>query len=243
MHSYRKDATKGAGVPFSLHRYSEKSLLLTITQGDALEAHTQLLAMLDALTASAFTGVQEVVKAYNSALIVFTNAQAASAAEAAWPTLWQPATVSGEQAESAIIDIPVCYDTALGNDLPALSVALGMPAAHIIALHTAVTYRVYMVGFLPGFAYMGMLPPQLQVPRKPNPMPTRAGSVAIAGEQTGIYPLNSPGGWHVLGHTPVPMFRANAQPPVYLQAGQRVRMYAIDISEYHHQKQQYDRGA
>jgi inhibitor of KinA len=102
------------------------------------------------------------------------------------------------------IEIPVCYDIEFGFDLPWLTTHLNMSIEEIIQLHIEKIYRVYMIGFIPGFPYMGILPPKLEVPRKHNPsLKIPAGSIGIAGKQTGIYPTEIPGGWQIIGRTPL----------------------------------------
>ncbi len=130
------------------------------------------------------------------------------------------------------VEIPVCYSTELNNDLLAISSTTGLSAAEIVHLHSSGTYYVYMLGFLPGFAYMGEVVATIELPRKANPGKVKAGSVAIAGKQTGIYPLDSFGGWNVLGHTPIKMFNSLNQDPCYLKAGQEVKFYEIGLPEY-----------
>lgn len=134
-----------------------------------------------------------------------------------------------------VITIPVCYDTDLGIDLVAFARQKNFSASAIIDIHTSRTYRVYMIGFLPGFSYMGEVDEKLAAPRKTQPVPVVAGSVGVAGLQTGIYPLNSPGGWHILGRTPVKLFnRNNTSHPVLLQPGDEVRFYPISRDEFEH---------
>lgn len=120
--------------------------------------------------------------------------------------------------------IPVVYD---GPDLEAVSARLGLTPRQIVELHSRPIYRVFLVGFVPGWAYLGPLPeelalPRLEVPRRQVP----AGSVAIAGRQTGIYPLPSPGGWHLIGRTSVRLFFADRDPPSLFRTGDRVKFFA-----------------
>jgi inhibitor of KinA len=122
-----------------------------------------------------------------------------------------------------IIRIPVCYD---GMDLPAVADMSGLSCDEVIRIHMAGRYRVYMLGFLPGFAYMGKLDKRLQLPRKDQPGPIKAGAVAIAGNQTGIYPLNSPGGWWVIGRTDLQLFDGNCYEPCLLKPGDLVEFYS-----------------
>jgi KipI family sensor histidine kinase inhibitor len=120
--------------------------------------------------------------------------------------------------------IPVVYD---GPDLEAVAEALRLTTQQVIEIHLRPIYRVFMVGFVPGWAYLGPLPDELVLPRRAVPRTqVPAGSVAIAGHQTGIYPLNSPGGWHLIGRTPVKLFLPDRDPPSLFRAGDRVKFFA-----------------
>jgi KipI family sensor histidine kinase inhibitor len=120
--------------------------------------------------------------------------------------------------------IPVVYD---GPDMADVVRALGLSAAEVVALHARPIYRVFLVGFVPGWAYLGPLPEELELPRRPVPRTkVPAGSVAIAGRQTGIYPLAVPGGWHLIGRTSVKLFLPNSDPPCLFRAGDRVKFFA-----------------
>lgn len=131
-----------------------------------------------------------------------------------------------------VINIPVCYEEPYGPDLAALAKQKQLSDQEVVNLHTGAIYNVYMIGFLPGFSYMGEVNEQISVPRKQQPAPVMAGSVGIAGSQTGIYPLNSPGGWLIIGRTPLKMFDPFVPEPVKLQAGDRVQFFAITKQEF-----------
>jgi inhibitor of KinA len=127
-----------------------------------------------------------------------------------------------------IVRIPVCYAERFAPDLQELATQKNLSVELVIQLHTAVVYRVYMLGFLPGFPYMGKVDNRIATPRKSSPRQSiAAGSVGIAGEQTGIYPLTSPGGWNIIGRTPLPLFTKESETPVLLQPGDRVQFFAI----------------
>jgi inhibitor of KinA len=120
--------------------------------------------------------------------------------------------------------IPVTYD---GPDLEATAAALRLTMGEVVRLHTEPTYRCFMIGFAPGWAYLGPLPEALRLPRRRVPRThVPAGSVAMAGQQTGIYPLPTPGGWHLIGRTSVRMFLAQSDPPSLLRTGDRVKFFA-----------------
>jgi inhibitor of KinA len=120
--------------------------------------------------------------------------------------------------------IPVIYD---GPDMEAVSVVLGLAPSMIVEIHTRPIYRVFLVGFVPGWGYLGPLPEELELPRRQVPRTkVPAGSVAIAGRQTGIYPLPTPGGWHLIGRTSVRLFLPDSDPPCLFRAGDRVKFFA-----------------
>jgi len=131
-----------------------------------------------------------------------------------------------------IIRIPVCYEGPFAPDIALVAEQKQLSVNEVINIHTAGTYNVYMIGFLPGFSYMGQVSEQIAVPRKQHPAQVTAGSVGIAGSQTGIYPLNSPGGWQIIGRTPVKLFDPSLPEPVKLQAGDRVQFFAITQHEF-----------
>jgi KipI family sensor histidine kinase inhibitor len=133
----------------------------------------------------------------------------------------------------ARIDIPVCYGGELGPDLLSVADQIGATPEEVIELHCAPEYRVFVVGFVPGFAYMGETHERLALPRRPSPR-TRvpAGSVAIAAGQTGIYPIETPGGWHLLGRTYIRAFDERRAEPVLFRPGDRVRFHPIDRAAY-----------
>lgn len=136
------------------------------------------------------------------------------------------------------VEIPVCYEGEFAPDLERLAVWSGMSVSEIIAHHTGPEYRVYLIGFLPGFAYMGTVDARLAAPRLARPRErVPAGSVGIAGLQTGIYPLESPGGWNLIGRTPLRLFDPQRAEPVLLRPGDRVRFRAISPAEFHQMEQ------
>ena len=140
---------------------------------------------------------------------------------------------SDEDQKENIITIPVCYDLEFGTDLECLSEYLKLSTSEIIELHTNEIFRVYMMGFIPGFAYMGTLPEKLHAPRKQTPAQhIPVGSVAIAGKQTGIYPAAVPGGWQIIGRTPLVMFDKYRDPTSLLKTGDLVQFKSISKKDF-----------
>lgn len=134
-------------------------------------------------------------------------------------------------------EIPICYDISLAPDLESLSEQKKLSVEEIILLHSIKMYRVFMIGFLPGFAYMGTVDERLATPRKQKPAAlVRQGSVGIAGGQTGIYPFDSPGGWHIIGQTPLNLFDARKKNPALLNPGDEVQFIRITLKEFEHLK-------
>ncbi len=147
-------------------------------------------------------------------------------------------TIKPSSAEERNIKVPVCYSSNFGLDLQELEEMYHISAKDLIELHAAKTYRVYMLGFLPGFPYMGEIDQRIAFPRKRTPrLKVPAGSVGIAGKQTGIYPFDSPGGWQIIGRTPVSLFNKDAlNQPALFQAGDQVNFYSISEDEFEHFK-------
>lgn len=131
-----------------------------------------------------------------------------------------------------LIRIPVCYDEEYAPDMQQLIAQKNISGDEVIQIHTSKTYKVHMLGFLPGFAYMAELDERIAMPRKPQPVNIIAGSVGIAGKQTGIYPLASPGGWQIIGRTALQLFDAGKEEPTLLRAGDRVQFYSITNDEF-----------
>ena len=135
--------------------------------------------------------------------------------------------------QNTIIKVPVCYDPIFGIDLENLSNAKNISAQEIVSIHSAIIYEVYSIGFLPGFTYMGIVDEKIQTPRHDKPrMNVIAGSVGIAGLQTGIYPCNSPGGWQIIGRTPWNIFNKSENILAKFKVGDLVQFYAIDKIEF-----------
>ena len=135
--------------------------------------------------------------------------------------------------EKRSVRIPVCYSETFAPDLALIASEKNIPVEEIIRLHVSTRYKVYMIGFLPGFPYMGTVDERIAFPRKTAPRAVvPAGSVGIAGRQTGIYPLQSPGGWQIIGRTPIKLFDKTKENPVYLEPGDEVEFYSITEDEF-----------
>lgn len=149
---------------------------------------------------------------------------------------------SGEE-KKRIYEIPVCYGGEYGPDIENIAANAGLSVEEVIKIHSSRDYLIYMLGFLPGFCYLGGLDERIHTPRLANPrIKINAGSVGIGGSQTGIYPLDSPGGWQLMGMTPVKTYDPDREVPILVEAGDYIRFVPIDEEEYKRIKELVDRG-
>lgn len=213
---------------------------ITLELGNSINEvlNQKALAMQQWLLAHPFEGLKDCLVAYSSLTVQYNTATVKKyynlqTTVFAWVAdrLKQAfeRSVQVERAAKELIRIPVCYE---GPDLASLAQQKQLTEQEVVNIHTAPIYNVYMIGFLPGFSYMGEVNERIAVPRKQHPTQVLAGSVGIAGSQTGIYPLNSPGGWQIVGRTPLRLFDPFAPEPVKLQAGDRVQFYEITKQEF-----------
>ena len=145
--------------------------------------------------------------------------------------------VRADRIKTSLVEIPVCYDAEFGPDLEEVARRAGLGAQEVVDLYNATEYRVHCIGFTPGFPFLGGLPSKLATPRRSTPRKEiPAGSVAIGGAQAGIYPVKSPGGWNLIGRTPLRLFDPQKKPPALLRAGDRVRFRAISREEFEQNK-------
>lgn len=177
--------------------------------------------------------VRDIVVGYCSVTLYFDPLQM----DAVWLESEVRALAEGLPEPSAVegrlIDVPVCYGAEYGPDLAGVAAFAGVSEDEVIALHTGVTYRVYLIGFVPGLPYLAPVDPRLALPRRTTPRTkVLAGSVAVAAGQTTIYPSDTPGGWHLIGRTRVKPYDASRPEPSLFSAGDRVRFHPIDPAEF-----------
>ncbi len=206
--------------------------------------NARVLSLQRSLTALHEPGIIESVPTYRSLCIYYDplllNFEQLRAL--LWPLLEQTAAAA-DLPRGRTVELPVLYGGAAGPDLGNVAAHCHLSKEEVIALHSAREYPVYMLGFLPGFPYLGDMDARLQTPRLATPrrrLPP--GSVGIAGMQTGVYSLPSPGGWQIIGRTPVPLFSARLDPPALLRAGDSVRFVPVESGEFARLEKMYSDG-
>jgi KipI family sensor histidine kinase inhibitor len=212
---------------------SDSSLLAVLGDAMSLDNHERVMSLFLALRQLNDPRIRNLHPAYASILIDFdplclSHEDAASLVE----DLAGEGSPRYERAVN-VVTIPVCYDLEFGPDLQEVAHHAKIPAREVIRLHSSATYRVHFLGFTPGFAYLGGLQEALHVPRLATPRKyVPAGTVAIADSQAGIYPVDSPGGWRLIGRTPVRIFDPNATRPTLVEPGDLVKFSAIDRATF-----------
>ncbi len=200
---------------------------------EALSARVRTVAA--ALARHPPAGVVDIVPAFASVALFFERPPLATFDELRREIegVVERADASLVSSEVRTVEIPVCYGGEFGPDLDTVAAHVARSPAEVVAAHSGADYVVHAIGFAPGFPYLGGLPPELATPRRASPRThVPAGSVGIGGAQTGIYPLETPGGWNLIGRTPLRLFDRDRVPPALLSAGDRVKFHAIPASEF-----------
>ena len=212
---------------------SDCSLLVSFGDQITLEAHHAVVRLLRLLQSDPIPGVRNFHPAYSSLLITFDLLRQTHGSLETLLRAYLDRLEKLELPEPRLVEIPVCYDPEFGPDLSDVAALHQITTEKVVELHSAHEYVVYFLGFVPGFAYLGELPEALATPRLATPRRSvPPGSVGIAGRQTGVYPFATPGGWRLLGRTPLAMFRRDREPMNLLKIGDRVRFVSMPVSEY-----------
>ncbi len=211
----------------------DAALLVELGETIDPDINRRVHALARALLEIARPGLEEAVPSYCSLLVhydptVLSYAEVQSLVAAALRQCRESPSL-----EPRTVTIPTAYGGEFGPDIAYVASKHGLSTAEVVRLHSEATYTVYMLGFTPGFPYLGGLPAQLATPRLATPRTAvPAGSVGIAGHQTGIYPLSTPGGWQIIGRTPYTLFDPLRDPPALLQPGDRVRFVPISAADF-----------
>ena len=210
----------------------DRSLLVELGDEISPSVNQRVQELFTAVDRHRFKGILDLVPSYRSLLVIY-DPLCSSPAEikTGINDIWK----NQDQArlpQSQTVKIPVVYGGEHGPDLQLVAQYHNLTAREVIGFHTRPSYRVYMIGFTPGYPYLGEVPDTIATPRRETPrILVPKGSVGIAQKQTGIYPVDSPGGWQIVGWTPVKLFDPHGQPPSHLVMGDRVQFYAISAQE------------
>ncbi|WP_271400718.1 5-oxoprolinase subunit PxpB [Salinicoccus roseus] len=215
-----------------IRQFAENAL--TIYMGDEIdeEINRKLVALRHHIEGMEVDGINEIVLSYTSLIIYFDIFRTDAGTLEAMMEGIDEAALLDEEIEYRVIEIPVCYGGEYGPDIGNFE-ENGLSEQEVIDMHADKEYLVYMLGFMPGFPYLGGLDEKLHKPRLETPrVRIPAGSVGIGGRQTGMYPFESPGGWNLLGRTPVPLFDPGREETILYAAGDRIIYRPIDEDEY-----------
>ncbi|MGI0107162.1 5-oxoprolinase subunit PxpB [Salinimicrobium sp. WS361] len=226
-----------------IKRMGEGAILVEFEPGITPETLAKVLKLKKFLQKKLAKQKVEVINTYNSLLINYI-ANIESAYSEVYDLLGEFLGANiDEIIESKLFHIPVCYDDVFGLDLEEISRVKKLPKEEMIRLHSSVDYLVYFTGFLPGFLYLGGLPQKLHFSRRSHPrQKVPKGAVGIGEKQTGIYPQSSPGGWNIIGNSPVKLFDPAADKPCPISAGDRLRFYQVDLEEHQRISELVERG-
>ncbi len=225
---------------FSFIPVNESSLLISFGEVIHEDMHTRVMQAKALIEANPFPGFVETVPAYTSLAVYYDPVEVEKKNETVASTVQQTLqqlleTDAADQLTSsgALVEIPVCYDLSLAPDLNTTAEALKLSVEELINIHSGKKYNVFMIGFTPGFPYMGTVDERIFTQRKTQPrLKVEPGSVAIAGNQTGIYPFATPGGWNIIGRTPQLLFDRKRSNPFLLKAGDEVKFKPISKEEF-----------
>lgn len=212
---------------------SDQSILVYLGEEIGLAAHERVVKLLRLLQKEPPRWVRNVQPAYCSLLVNFDVFLIDHAEVEATIRGYEQRAEELRAAKARTVEIPVCYGGEFGPDLEEVAAAHGLKPARVIEFHSSATYHAYFLGFAPGFAYLGDLPAEIATPRLATPRKkVPAGSVGIAGRQAAVYPVATPGGWRLLGRTPLAVFRADRKPMGLISIGDQVRFRPISGDEF-----------
>jgi len=211
----------------------DRSLIVEMGDRISREINRRVSALTLFLEENPVDGIIDIVPAYRSILIIYEPLKTDSRKLKKGIDDMQEEVMSIHLPEPVTIEVPVVYGGKYGPDLEWVAQYHKITPEEVIRLHAATIYHVYMIGFTPGFPYMGELPESLDTPRKETPRTAiPEGSVGIAQRQTGIYPVVSPGGWQIIGRSPLNLFNPDQDPPALLKAGDKVKFSQIDEEDF-----------
>ncbi|MDD9302962.1 MAG: 5-oxoprolinase subunit PxpB [Desulfobacter sp.] len=228
--------TQNTNILYAAPRFKlagDRGLLMEL--GNVIDpgVNTRIRAMTTRMAENPASGVDEIIPTYCAVILVYDPVVTSPDRLIPWLVSLYETLDSIVLAAPDIVDLPVCYHPSLGPDMAHVARTNGLTAQAVVEIHTAPLYPVYMIGFTPGFPYLGGLSKKIHTPRLSSPRThVPAGSVGIANNQTGIYPIDSPGGWQLIGQCPVKLFDPARENPILLKAGDQLKFTPISLDRF-----------
>jgi len=212
---------------------SDQALLVYLGEEIGAPAHERVVRLLRLLQQEPIAWIRNIQPAYCSLLITFDATVVDHAEVQAKLSEYEPRAKKMPLGKPRLVEVPVCYGGEFGPDLDDVAAQQGLQPEKVVELHIARTYHAYFLGFAPGFAYLGDLADEIATPRLETPRKeVAAGSVGIAGRQTAVYPFATPGGWRLIGRTPLALFRKDREPMGLIAIGDQVKFRPITRAEF-----------
>ncbi|WP_134702073.1 5-oxoprolinase subunit PxpB [Ammoniphilus sp. YIM 78166] len=218
---------------YELSPLGETAVRVVLGTGIDPDIHRKVKTLSEYLDRNPFPGMIEYIPSFSSVTVLYNPMESSFDTVSVFFREASNQIQESTQYVPKTVEIPVCYGGEFGPDLEFVAEQNGLSVEEVIKIHSEAEYLVYMIGFAPGFPYLGGMSERIATPRRSSPrISIPAGSVGIAGSQTGVYPIETPGGWQLIGRTPLALFRPNESPPSLLQAGDVIRFRPITLEEY-----------
>jgi inhibitor of KinA len=228
---------------FTFFPLGDSAFIVKVGNSISIENHKLVRAFTIQVEKAGINGVIEVIPAYCEVTIVYNPLIINHKKLLEHLKIIESETTTFALPPAQIIHIPVCYEPPFASDIGVVAKSNKLSIENVVNFHCSVKYLVYMLGFTPGFCYLGGMDERLSTPRKETPSPRiEAGSVGIAGNQTGIYPIDSPGGWQIIGKTPLKLFDPNRKPEFLIEAGNFITFFPITRKAYDYIRKQIEAG-
>lgn len=231
--------------PYTIFPLGDSALTIEFSNAIELETNQKVLQLFQQICDAKIPYITDLVPAYSSLTVYYDVVSLHRQKQTAFELMAEMIENFTEEKRSLqnetsrLIEVPVCYDIAYAPDMNKLLKEKNLSAEEVISIHTSRNYRVYMLGFVPGFAYLGEVDEKIAMPRRQKPrLSVKGGSVGIAEKQTGIYPYETPGGWQIIGCTPLEVFNKTWTHPSLFNLGDEVKFYSITADEF----KDYQRG-
>ncbi|WP_345241827.1 5-oxoprolinase subunit PxpB [Pontibacillus salipaludis] len=225
--------------------FGENGIKIVFPNHISQEIHERILKLYQSIKRHAVEFITDIVPSYTVLTVYFNETLTSfNQMKEKLESIWASADKKDETAPSRVVILPVYYGGDVGEDLEKVASVNNVSAEEVIDLHSSRDYLTYMIGFLPGFPYLGGMDERIATPRLEKPRArVEAGSVGIAGSQTGVYPIGSPGGWNIIGQTPVPIVDFTREEPFLIEMGDYIRFRPVQHEEYEDIKERIKNGS